>query len=163
MNRKLLIPIVAIAAGLSSAIAKKLAVLAFVGIGVPVAGYQFVQAVVASRAQAISRIDEHRNASQANRMVGPDNPHDVIEDLRSSLIIAGQMKARHDADGARQSLRETARVLKRAEAQSRQFKARLTVDRSISDQEIHEMERIDELSGDLRDMQRKLMLVGTQG
>ena len=161
MNRKLLIPAgFAAVAGLSGTIAKKLALVMLIGIGVPIAGYHFVQAVVASRAQAISQIQEHRNASQASRMVGPDNPQDVIEDLRASLVIASQMTQRHDTGGSRQIAREATRVLQRAEVQSRQFKDRLTSDRTVSDAEIHDMERLDALSDDLRGMRRKLLQGG---
>ena len=161
VNRKFLLPAgFAVVAGLSGTIAKKLALVMLIGVGVPITGYHFVQAVVASRAQAISQIQEHRNASQASRMVGPDNPHDVIEDLRASLVIASQMKQRHDTEGSRQIAREAMRVLQRAEVQSGQFKDRLTSDRTVSDAEIRDMERMDELSANLREMRRKLLQGG---
>lgn len=163
MNRRLLFPIGAGAAGLAGTFAKNLTVLVAIGVGVPAAGYHFVHAIIVARAQAMSRIDDHRNAAQASRMVAPDNAQDVVDDLRSNLMVATQIEARNDAEAARKSVVDVTRVLKRAEAQSRLFKERLTIDRNVSEREIGDIERLDGLSTDLRDVQRRLMRIGTRG
>ena len=159
--RRLLIPFVALSVGLSSTLFKKALLVAMIGVGVPVAGHQFVQAIMTARTQAVKRAEEHQAANRANRFCDtPDDPHDMISDLRASLIVAAQMRDRNDPVGARQSLRESTRVLQRAETQSRDFKTRLAVDQTVSDDEIHDMERIDAMSEDLRGLRRKLMGVG---
>ena len=161
MNRNMLIPVtVAAAVSLSGAVLQKAALAAVIVISVPVAGYQFVQAVSAARAQALSQVEHHHVETQAIRMVRPDTPHGVMEDLRASLVVASQIKDRHDAAAARRAAASAASVLQRADLQSRRFKERLSASRGISAEEMYDMERIDQLSHDLRAVRLQLLQAG---
>jgi hypothetical protein len=161
VNRKLVIPVsFAAAASVSGTVAKKLALVTIIGIGAPTAGYHFVQAVVSSRAHALSQIEEHRNAPQSSHPAAAENQRDIVDDLRAAIVVASQMKDRHDVEATRQSVREASRVLQRAELASNQFKARLTKDQTVSDDEIQDMERMDKLSRDLRAVRLQLLQTG---